>query len=95
MLSFLLRDNVEAAGADAYNYPGAAEEKSLIEQMRVRWGETLEDSDDDESDDDADMEGDEGAENEVYPLYHLLMLSFPSVSTLDLARAETTECKPQ
>jgi hypothetical protein len=61
---------VEAVGADAYNYPGAAEEKSLIEQMKVRWGDTLEDSDDDESDDDADMEGDEGAENEVHPLYH-------------------------
>ncbi len=62
---------MEAAGAEAYNYPGAAEEKSLIEQMKVRWGETLEDSDDDESDDDADMEGDEGAENEVHPLHHL------------------------
>lgn len=58
-------DTDEAAGAEALQYPGAAEDQTLIEAMKERWGETLEDSDDeDESEDDADMEGEEGGEDE-------------------------------
>jgi len=55
-------DNQQDGGGDSLQYPGAAEEQSLIAAMKERWGETLEDSDD-ESEDDAD-DGEDGAQEE-------------------------------
>jgi len=55
-------DNQQDAGGDALQYPGIAEDQILIAAMKERWGETLEDSDD-ESEDEGD-DGEDGAQEE-------------------------------